>query len=428
MSLPLAMLLKRSLDALQLGDDSAVTLGVPVAHVRLGLFVVAFALAGTAVAAAGARLLRRAARPGPRTAARARRRHLTAGAGADRRRPAAVRRPGRTPPRPRHRTARWSSHRARRRPRATCPAPTHRRTTMTTITTVEATTPVAKEATTAVAAEAATSPATPTLRTARPTATAGNPAEPSLPALPALRAESLTLGYGPDRVVVHDLDLDLPAGAVSVIIGANGSGKSTLLARPVATAHPAAWNGLPGRPLGAPDAKPRPRPPASGYSPRDRPPPTASPSATSCGSAGCRTPACGGSGAPQDEAALQQALVATDLLAPRGRARRRTLRWAAPARLAGAGHRPADAGAPARRAHHLPGPCPPARRARAGPHAQPRERPDHRDGPARHQPGLPVCRPPHRDARAARWSRRAAPPTSSLPHSCATSSTCTAAS
>jgi iron complex transport system permease protein len=52
--LPLAMLMKRSLDALQLGDDSAVTLGVPVSRMRLGLFVVAFALAGTAVAAAGA--------------------------------------------------------------------------------------------------------------------------------------------------------------------------------------------------------------------------------------------------------------------------------------------------------------------------------------------------------------------------------------
>ena len=52
--IPLALLMKRSLDALQLGDDSAVTLGVPVARVRLGLFVVAFALAGAAVAAAGA--------------------------------------------------------------------------------------------------------------------------------------------------------------------------------------------------------------------------------------------------------------------------------------------------------------------------------------------------------------------------------------
>jgi iron complex transport system permease protein len=52
--LPLALLMRRSLDALQLGDDTAVTLGVPVARVRLGLFIIAFALAGTAVAAAGA--------------------------------------------------------------------------------------------------------------------------------------------------------------------------------------------------------------------------------------------------------------------------------------------------------------------------------------------------------------------------------------
>lgn len=52
--LPLAMQARRSLDALQLGDDFAVTLGVPVARARLWLFVLAFALAGTAVAAAGA--------------------------------------------------------------------------------------------------------------------------------------------------------------------------------------------------------------------------------------------------------------------------------------------------------------------------------------------------------------------------------------
>src|SRR4029079_8039322 len=52
--LPTAMLMKRSLDALQLGEDSAVTLGAPGARARPGLFVVAFALAGTAVAAAGA--------------------------------------------------------------------------------------------------------------------------------------------------------------------------------------------------------------------------------------------------------------------------------------------------------------------------------------------------------------------------------------
>jgi iron complex transport system permease protein len=52
--LPLALLLRRPLDALQLGDDGASVLGVHVARLRLALFVVAFALAGTAVAAAGA--------------------------------------------------------------------------------------------------------------------------------------------------------------------------------------------------------------------------------------------------------------------------------------------------------------------------------------------------------------------------------------
>lgn len=65
-----------------------------------------------------------------------------------------------------------------------------------------------------------------TLHTERPSATGENPVEHLSP---ALRTEALTLGYRPDRVVVQDLNLDLPSSAVSVIIGANGSGKSTLL-------------------------------------------------------------------------------------------------------------------------------------------------------------------------------------------------------
>lgn len=44
-----------------------------------------------------------------------------------------------------------------------------------------------------------------------------------------LRAQRLTLGYKPDHPVVRDLDLALPTGRVSAIIGANGSGKSTVL-------------------------------------------------------------------------------------------------------------------------------------------------------------------------------------------------------
>lgn len=44
-----------------------------------------------------------------------------------------------------------------------------------------------------------------------------------------LRTVGLRLGYGPDRVVIDELDLELPHGAVTAVIGANGSGKSTLL-------------------------------------------------------------------------------------------------------------------------------------------------------------------------------------------------------
>lgn len=47
----------------------------------------------------------------------------------------------------------------------------------------------------------------------------------------AIRLRSLTLGYGPASAppIVEDLDLDVPAGRVTAIIGANGCGKSTLL-------------------------------------------------------------------------------------------------------------------------------------------------------------------------------------------------------
>ncbi|WP_106402840.1 ABC transporter ATP-binding protein [Actinocorallia populi] len=44
----------------------------------------------------------------------------------------------------------------------------------------------------------------------------------------SLSTEHLTLGYG-DRVVVESLDLAVPAGEITVIVGANACGKSTLL-------------------------------------------------------------------------------------------------------------------------------------------------------------------------------------------------------
>ncbi|MYW00434.1 ABC transporter ATP-binding protein [Streptomyces sp. SID3343] len=43
-----------------------------------------------------------------------------------------------------------------------------------------------------------------------------------------LGARALTLGYD-DRVVVRDLDVDVPAGKVTVVVGPNACGKSTLL-------------------------------------------------------------------------------------------------------------------------------------------------------------------------------------------------------
>ncbi len=45
---------------------------------------------------------------------------------------------------------------------------------------------------------------------------------------PDLRAEGLRLAYD-DRVVVEDLDLVIPSGRITVIVGANACGKSTLL-------------------------------------------------------------------------------------------------------------------------------------------------------------------------------------------------------
>ncbi|WP_411135236.1 FecCD family ABC transporter permease [Streptomyces sp. C10] len=50
---PIALVLGRRLNSLALGEQSAATLGVPVGRIQVGLFVIAFALTGTASAAAG---------------------------------------------------------------------------------------------------------------------------------------------------------------------------------------------------------------------------------------------------------------------------------------------------------------------------------------------------------------------------------------
>jgi len=43
-----------------------------------------------------------------------------------------------------------------------------------------------------------------------------------------MRVENLSLGYG-DKLVIDEIDLNLPGRAVTAIVGPNGSGKSTLL-------------------------------------------------------------------------------------------------------------------------------------------------------------------------------------------------------
>ena len=48
------------------------------------------------------------------------------------------------------------------------------------------------------------------------------------PATARLSASALTLGYT-DTAVVHEIDLEIPDGRVTVIVGANACGKSTLL-------------------------------------------------------------------------------------------------------------------------------------------------------------------------------------------------------
>lgn len=66
-------------------------------------------------------------------------------------------------------------------------------------------------------------------RPTRPAAYAGRmPASPSDTAVPAVAVHDLTVAYG-DHVALRSVDVSLPPGCVTAVIGPNGSGKTTLL-------------------------------------------------------------------------------------------------------------------------------------------------------------------------------------------------------
>lgn len=48
------------------------------------------------------------------------------------------------------------------------------------------------------------------------------------PSAPLIEVRDLHFAYGP-RAVLRGIDLDIPRGQVSAILGASGSGKTTLL-------------------------------------------------------------------------------------------------------------------------------------------------------------------------------------------------------
>ena len=241
-----------------------------------------------------------------------------------------------------------------------------------------------------------------------------------------LRAQDLTLGYDADDVIGH-LDVEIPDGGITVIVGANACGKSTLLrglARLLQAAH---RHGPARRPLSARDAQCRRRPRAWPVAadargagrhhggrprgPRPVPPPRLVPAVE-------RRRRRRGDGRPRDHR--------------HGRSRRppalRAVRRSASAGVDRDGPGAGDGPAAARRADDLPGHQPPGRAA--GPADRPEPGPRHDDRPrhARPQPGVPLRRPRHRDEARRDRGRGRTGRRHRCRTSCPTSSACAARS
>ena len=188
---PLAIVMQRSLDRLELGDDMAAALGLRVSRSKLALVCVGVALAALGVAAAGpiafVAFVAGPDRPSPRalTGRVHRARRVRRRTGRRRRRPRRTSRDGTD------RTARRDHDRGDRRavPALAAHAPGPNRSIVSTVNLRE---------------------------------TSGETGGDRL------RVEGVRLSYD-DRTIIDGLSLSVPDGKITVIVGPNACGKSTLL-------------------------------------------------------------------------------------------------------------------------------------------------------------------------------------------------------
>ena len=242
------------------------------------------------------------------------------------------------------------------------------------------------------------------------------------PTTPAGR-RACRLGYG-DTVVVDGLDLDVLDGTVTAVIGPNGCGKSTLL-RALARLLPARrGHGAARRPARSTAPPTREVAKVLGLLPQTPSAPEGLTVADLVARGRHPHQAWYRQWSSDDEAVVAAGAGAGPASTEFAeRTRRRAVRRAAPARVdldgAGPGHRPAAA----RRAHHVPRPRPPDRRAGPRAAAAPRGRADRRDGAARPLPRRPLRATASSRCRTGASSRTAPPTRCSRPSSCAASST-----
>ena len=205
-----------------------------------------------------------------------------------------------------------------------------------------------------------------------------------------LRADGVSLGYD-GQTIVDRLDLTIPDGRITVIVGANASGKSTLLRGLARLLAPSGGHVLlDGDPSsGCAPSRSRRCWPCFPSRPSPRP---ASPWPTSSAAAGIRTRGGSAAGRRDDADAVAAALEATGTTDLAERQVGSAVGRPASAGVGRDGAGAADRPAAARRADHLPRHQPSDRAARPAHRSEQAAR--HHDGAraARAEPGVPVRR------------------------------------